>query len=274
MNNNFDSLLKTEDVSIETSHPSEDILKYSKQKIKRMCQALCLPAGKYDPSKTVVSIEKYLKEETNKARILYSEISSFVYGLPAEQQGNFATNIECLLTYAFEETNAVENDICKIIVKIYDHFQLAVHQKNLNSETNEVVKSHLAESIAEANEAIKKSAENAKNTEREYITILGIFASIVLAFVGGLTFSTSVLQNIDSVSIYRLLLVIDLLALVIVNAIYLLMKFICHINGKDDKMISIKWFNIVCAIISGVLIIAWLVDIISLAGFISSLMPW
>ena len=274
MNNNFDSLLKTEDVSIETSHPTEDILKYSKQKIKRMCQAFCLPAGKYDPSKTVVSIERYLKEETNKARILYSEISSFVYGLPAEQQGNFATNIECLLTYVFEEPSEVENDICKIVIKIYDHFQLAVHQKNLNSETKEVVKSHLAEGIAEANEAIKRSAENAKNAEKEYITILGIFASIVLAFVGGLTFSTSVLQNIDSISIYRLLLVIDLLALVVVNAIYLLMKFICHINGKDDKIISIKWFNIICAIISGVVIVSWLFDVISLAEFISSLMPW
>ena len=241
MDNEFDSLLKTESPSVEDVQPQEDKLSISKQMIKRICKALCLPVCEYVPAKTVVSIQNYFENKNNKERILYSEISSFIYGLSSEKQGNFATNIDCLLTYVLDEQHSVDEDICKIAIKIYDHFQLAVHQKHLNFETNEVVRLNLTKSIAEANKAIEKSAKNAKNIEKEYITILGIFASIVLTFVGGLTFSTSILQNIDSVSIYRLLLTIDLLAIVIVNAIFLLMKFICYINDKDNKVISIKW---------------------------------
>ena len=274
MGDNFDSLLRTDDSRVETAQLPEDVLKNSRWRIKNICKAFCLPAKSYDPRKTVTSIENYVKEKTNRERILYSEISSFVYGLQAEEQGNFATNVECLLAYTFDENNNIDDLICKIILKIYDHFQLSVHQKNLNSETNEVVKSHLAESIAEANKAIENSAKRAKNAEKEYITILGIFASIVLAFVGGLTFSTSVLQNIDAISIYRLILVIDLLALVIVNAIYVLIKFICHINDKDDKLFGVKWFNIVCAILGFLVVFAWLFDVISLAKYINSYMPW
>lgn len=275
MDNNFDSLLRTDGNTVETAtQQTEDVLKKSRWKIKSICRALCLPAGNYEPSKSVISIENYLKEKTNRERILYSEISSFVYGLDTEEQGNFATNVECLLSYTFEEKNNIQEHICRIVLKIYDHFQLAVHQKNFNSETNEVLKAHLGEGIAEANAAIAKSTEKATNAEKEYITILGIFASIVLAFVGGLTFSTSVLQNIDAVSIYRLILVIDLLALVIVNAVYFLMKFICHINGKVDKLFGVKWFNIICAILGIAVILAWLFDAVSLVKWLNSFTPW
>ena len=34
-----------------------------------------------------------------------------------------------------------------------------------------------------------------ENMQKEYITILGIFAAIVLAFTGGIVFSSSVLEN-------------------------------------------------------------------------------
>ena len=177
MDNNFDSLLKTDGEIGIVSAPADDVLKFSKIKIKRICQALCLPASKYNPPKTVLAIEDYLKEQASRERILYSEISSFVYGLSADAQGNFATNVECLLTFAIDEAHSVDEDTCKIIIKIYDHFQLAVNQKNLNAETNDVIKTYLLESINEAKASINEAAKNAKNMEKEYITILGIFAA-------------------------------------------------------------------------------------------------
>ena len=247
------------------------MLKYPKIKIRAICRALCLPTKKYDPSRTVSAIQNYLREQTSRERILYSEISSFVYGLSVDEQGNFATNIEYLLTLAVDEKSDIEETVCKVIIKIYDHFQLAVSQKNLNTETNDVIKSHLAGSIDEAKKSITDSA---KNMEKEYITILGIFASVVLAFVGGLTFSTSVLQYINSISVYRLLLVIDLIAVVLINSVYLLMKFICHINDKQIKVFSIKWFNIVFGIIGIFIVLAWIFDFNSLVDFIGAYLPW
>ena len=274
MDDNYNSLLKTNSEVVNETKPNDDVLKYTKFKIKNICKALCLPSQKYDPAKTVISVNSYLQEKNCKERLLYSEISSFVYGLPAAEQGNFATNVECLIVYVLDDVNSVDEEICRFIIKIYDHFQLAVNQKSLNAETNDIIKEHLIESINEAKNAYDNSAKNAKNIEKEYITILGIFASIVLSFVGGLTFSTSVLQNIDAVSIYRLLLVIDLIAVVLVNVIYLLINFICRINDKPVKSIGLIWFNIIFGVIGVLIITAWVLDFDSLVRFIRSKLCW
>ena len=176
---NLDVLLQTtgdEAVSLEQSS------KYSvtKRKINSICTALTFETRKYNPRKTVDNISSYL-ESTNKLdRILYSEISNYVFSLEMSQRGIFATNVEKLLLYSLEERNHVSEDSKKLIIKIYDHFQLALYQiENVNNI--------FANSIDEAKENLQKQV---KSVEKEYISILGIFAAIVLAFVGGITFST------------------------------------------------------------------------------------
>ncbi len=51
--------------------------------------------------------------------------------------------------------------------------------------------------LNDLNKNYKKLSEELNKQQTQYITILGIFSSIVLTFVGGLAFSTSVLSNID-----------------------------------------------------------------------------
>ena len=72
-----------------------------------------------------------------------------------------------------------------------------------------------------------------KTIEREYITILGIFAAIMLAFVGSYTFSTSVLNNIGKVSLSSLLIISSLIGIVFYKLISLLLSFLYDINGKE-----------------------------------------
>ncbi len=262
-NDNLDVLLQTTDnetMSLEQS------LKYSvtKRKINSICTALTFETRKYNPRITVDNISSYL-ESTNKLdRILYSEISNYVFSLEMSQRGIFATNVEKLLLYSLDEQNHVSEDSKKLIIKIYDHFQLALYQiENVNNI--------FANSIEDAKENLQKQI---KSVEKEYISILGIFAAIVLAFVGGITFSTSVLQNISDVSIYRLLLVIDFLAFVLINVIYILVKFIFTINEKDSTLFNIKAINIVCAIIAVVIIIGWLINVNQVPEFLANILPW
>lgn len=211
----LDVLLRTTD---NTTMSLEQSIKFNntKRKINAICKALTLETKKYDPQKTVENINTYIASPNKLDRILYSEISNYVFSLEMAQRGIFATNLEKLLLYTLDENNNVAEDSKKLIVKIYDHFQLALHQiENVNNI--------FANSIKEAKENLQKEI---KSVEKEYISILGIFAAIVLAFVGGITFSTSVLQNISMVSIFRLLLVIDFLAFILINTIYILVKFI------------------------------------------------
>ena len=135
----------------------------------------------------------------------------------------------------------------------------------------ENVNNIFANSIEEAKENLQKEI---KSVEKEYISILGIFAAIVLAFVGGITFSTSVLQNISAVSVFRLLLVVDFFAFVLINVIYILVKFIYTINEKSVKLFNVKVLNIACLVIVLVIIVAWLFNVNQLPDFIAEFLPW
>ena len=87
-----------------------------------ICQALSMESRKYDPKVTVRNINAYIESPDKLERILYSEISNYIYSLEMEQRGIFATNVEKLLLYSLDEKNHVGADTKKIIVKIYDHF--------------------------------------------------------------------------------------------------------------------------------------------------------
>lgn len=113
-----------------------------------------------------------------------------------------------------------------------------------------------------------------RSVEKEYISILGIFAAIVLAFVGGITFSTSILQNMHTVSIFRLLLVIDFLAFILINIMHILVKFIFTINDKDSKFFHIYFLNAACMIIAIIIIVSWFCSINKIPDFILHYFPW
>lgn len=260
---NLDVLLRTTDnttMSLEQSKKFNN----TKRKINGICRVLSMNTQKYDPQKTVENISAYITSTNKLDRILYSEISNYVYSLEMPERGIFATNLEKLLLYSLDDNNGVSEDCKKMIVKIYDHFQLALHQiENVNNI--------FADSIEEAKENLQKQI---KGVEKEYISILGIFAAIVLGFVGGITFSTSVLQNISAVSVFRLLLVVDFLAFVLINVIYILVKFIFTINEKNAKLFNIKALNIACLVIAIIIVISWMLNANQIPYFISKFLPW
>ena len=85
------------------------------------------------------------------------------------------------------------------------------------------------------NERTKIVEERLGNAQREYIAILGIFAAVVLAFTGGIAFSTSVLQNLHISSIYRIVLVVVIIGLVLVNLLYGLFYYIGQLVNKNAE---------------------------------------
>lgn len=268
MGNNIENLLKTDDAPasqpvVTTSERSKKFIT-SKRRINGICKALCIETKTYSPQKSVESIEHYLALKEKIDRILYSEISNFVYSLDVTERGVFATNIEKLLLYCLEDGNAVGEDCRKIVIKIYDHFQLVLYQI-------ENITGIFAKGIDETKINLNKEI---KGIEREYISILGIFSSVVLAFVGGMAFSTSVLENIAGISIYRLILTVDLLAFVLINTVYMLIKFIFIINEKDASALKIVWVNVACVVIAILVVIAWALNLQFLPGFISQFLPW
>lgn len=162
-------------------------------------------------------------------------------------------------------------DISKNIEKLYDHINLDIarinYSKAIESRSQDELKKvrktlkEVEDEVQEMENHIKK----AKNMQKEYITILGIFAAIVLAFTGGIAFSTSVLENIAQASIYRLVLVVTGLSFVLMNVIYLLTRFVQEILKEKNEKIEypgfLKIFNILCAVVFGIVLLCWVVDL-------------
>lgn len=199
--------------------------KSTKQKMREICEGLSVDSGEYNAIITTDIINEYLKDENRLERMLYSEINSYLVNLKSSERATFTTNAERLLLYALDDHTNLSQDIKKIVIKIYDHVQL---NNNQNENIDDIFKVNFAYTKEKLNDQIH-------HVEREFITILGIFTSIVVAFVGGITFTTSVLQNIDKASIYRIVIVVDCIGAILLNVIYLLTSFILKINEKQDK---------------------------------------
>ena len=116
-----------------------------------------------------------------------------------------------------------------------------------------------ADKANELNGQLKNVEEKMNNTQeklqRNYVTILGIFAAIVFTFAAGTSFTSSVLETMASVSIYRLILMVALLAFVLFNSIYALFLFICRVSKFNEgkhlpKIICITDFVLLICIIS------------------------
>ena len=188
----------------------------------------------------------------------YSRLFGVVSGVQSDQSRDLETlitNIDRIYHSACEQTG--DEVFHKSLHKLYDHVNLDVARLEF---TKKIV-DEVAEQNSTTAEELKDLKESAKNMQRDYVTILGIFAAIILAFVAGITFSTSVLSNIDKVTVYHLTYVVLLIALILFNLLRLLLDFIENINNRQrDSGGYINTVNIAIFIMMVVDIVCWLAD--------------
>lgn len=168
-----------------------------------------------------------------------------------------------------KDVNGNPIDVSKAIVKLYDHINLDIgrlnYTKRITSDTQaelsktklliEQLQKQLEESkefSEEANQSFKDKSEQLsleiqegqKKMQNEYITILGIFAAIVLSFTGGMMFTSSVLENMHKSSIYRVVFITLIIGCILYNLIWLLIDFIRNVNEKTIRKMWMFWaFN-------------------------------
>lgn len=169
------------------------------------------------------------------------------------------------------DSNGNEIDISDSIRKLYDHVSLDIARILYSEEgdrrtSGEDVIVDVQAQIQSIRGDIQTTADTQNSLseelgkqQREYIAILSIFAAIVLAFISGIVFSTSVLQNINAISAYRLVAVVLLIGLVLSNTLFGLFYYMNHLVHTNNT-ISIKPIiiaNIVLLVMLVATIIAW-----------------
>lgn len=232
----------------------EEQFESSTQQMRLICDSLIINSKEYKPIDTLDLLENYFTNEKYLDRLLYSEFSALIFKLDDDQAvGNLASNITCLMN---DSTKSCYHEKVKnAVTKIYDHCTLAIRQREqfalYKYAELEVIQQHLTENqnslsndlskFRKEQEQYKESFDTTiKNTLRDYITIFGVFSAIIIAFVGGISYSASVLESINKSSIYRLIFSICLLGLVLFNVIYILLYVIMKISKIEiNKSINL-----------------------------------
>ncbi len=195
---------------------------------------------------------------------------------------NFIIDLEC-------KGRDVDSNIANIVKNIDDIVKMSNNSPFNNIDEDVVMKEKLYEikdfilleqlrmqqvrdlkvsvnSFSKAIESIESKADNIKKeieeSKKSYITILGIFSAVVLAFVGGLTFSTSVLANMHMVSIYRLIFVICFISLFFGNILYALFNFLRTTISNDNKD------NFIVIIFNAIIVSIMILDILVYLFFV------
>lgn len=175
-----------------------------------------------------------------------------------------------------------DNELLMPLTKLYDHVNLELVRANYYAGLNDlqdrrlgILSEQIEEDREAAKESVEKAADEAKKliedskaeAQRDNITVLGIFTGIVVAFVAGMTFSSSVLQNIDKASIYRLTAMAVIIALFFFDLVALLVSFLGRVAKVETKSIG------AVTIIASVVLLLLLAAIV-VARFVLPLPPY
>lgn len=165
------------------------------------------------------------------------------------------------------------------ILKLNDHVNLEVQRlrsqrkivedqiRTFNEVQEELIS--LKKGLKQSESTLKKTKEKLKNFQIEIVTILAIFAAIVIAFSGGLTFVSNAVSGITSADLLKTVCISSLCGFVLFNTLALLMVSIyCLINSphisvrdalKEVSMMPVMPIYILC---NSVLIIIFIVSLI------------
>lgn len=208
-------------------------------------------------------------------RHFYSDIFE-VLSLLKKQDGKLGT-VDILgqnmgILYENYKPNSPDKDISKELKKLYDHISLDIARmlyseagdyrisgKQVVQELQTKVETLTAE-INEAHITQEQLKKELNNQQREYVAILGIFAAVVITFIGGLAFSTSVLNNIDKANTAKLIMIALTIGLVLVHVIFGLFHYVDRLVNNSHS------FKKICILIISSLIIIALMFCIVLFG--------
>ena len=225
---------------------------------KRMPEEIC-------QKKAFAELCKYFENESN-LPLRYSAISLFVY------QYDQASDFIAALKEAFEKKYAENKALPLGIIKLVNHLDLAVNQVEQFGSKNELegqiqsLKTDLTLSRQKLEDQKKelnitkqkfKKIQNAQNSiYTSFITVLGLFASLLFALFGGFKSAVDVANAPHSLSDF--LVVVGAIGLIMVCTIFIFFNFLLALhsfNHKSDfefkKLVKkIKFWWICIALIS------------------------
>lgn len=201
-------------------------------KTEKETRALCesLDSSTFEVESWLERAAKFSEQKTN--RLVYSIISDFIFGL--EQRDRVTTNIRNATNVALEKPeNEYSDQNKKMVVKIYDHINLAIRQKEM-FDKNEKDLSKEIQDIVE-NRIEQKSAALTKEMTTQLVSLIAIFTALSFIVFGGISSLDSIFQSLQCVMVEKntilpTMIVAVAWALCLMNLLFGFMYFVLRIT--------------------------------------------
>ena len=192
---------------------------------------------------------------THKYRHSYAYIFSVVNKIKKESSEDSPfLNIQYNLDYLKEEemTKLADNDDrYTSVVKFFDHLSLEIsrftvwleyesrikkYQNDLNDNQEklkrlqEKLENDLEENLSKSLIELKNETSKVKT---DFVTILSIFAAVIIGFAGVLGFGGNLMANLKDVLIYKAVFMMLISGLVLFNGIFVMLHIIAKLTGRS-----------------------------------------
>lgn len=180
--------------------------------------------------------------ENENYRISYSDVYQLICLIDSGQLQEYSNDVLISNIQRIKSNYTPKKaDVSKSIEKLADHINLDVSRLNYTKkiihygDDSAISKTNSLETkVREIKSKHQRMENEYKNMQNQYITILGIFASVILAFVGGMTFSTSVFNNIAHASIYKLVAMAIIVGWIFFLLIWTLLFYIMTLTKNES----------------------------------------
>ena len=139
-----------------------------------------------------------------------------------------------------------KDDFCKTLNKLIDHIGLEFSRMQSVEEIAERLLDNedKTKTLKEQLEQSQKNYENLQTKtdgiQKQFVAVLGIFASIIMVFSGGLSFTNATLSAIANANILKLIAVSLTVGLVLIDVCYGLFYCLDHFMNSNDKSGNFK----------------------------------
>ena len=188
----------------------------------------------FDCSAWVTCLESYVIDYNN--RLIYSVISSHIFEKSAQEFDTFLGNLEKVMEYATNEIRPHEDDqekvrLYKMIVKFYDHVNLANQQKLMFTNNRNELQKQIASELE------PKISEATKDMTSQLIGLVSIFTALSFIIFGGISSLNGIMSSLFTEGapypVLPVLIVATAWAFCLMNLLFGFMYFVLRIANRS-----------------------------------------
>lgn len=230
-------------------HPQDDDIEKIGSKVTQLCEELRLENKKFDKEK-FLDILVYFMD--NDKRILYSQVTNFIFDKYKKSWSlkdasniidNMTTNLVSMIewtksdefksTLVYQKCFKVQLDklpkLRKILIKLWDHINLANHQYNQLKESDDEFNRKFDNKFDSA--ANKKLDKFSKEMNAQLLTLVGIFTALAFMVFGSITGLSNLIANVKQ-PVPRLIILGCVWGIAVLNLVFVFLFCV----GKMTKV--------------------------------------